>query len=82
MSESRKLDQFTQICGSREDSYGISSTLTTAIEIKVSFAKVREVRGISGTDDKEYKVPELNICIQGSEERQKVKGREKKSVQR
>lgn len=73
-SKSSELDQFTEICGSGEDSYGISSTVTTDIEIKVSFAKVKQVKGNSGIDNNEDKAPELRICIQGSVERQKVKG--------
>lgn len=75
-SESSELDQFTEICGSGEDSYGISSTITTDIEIEGSFAKVKQVKGNSGIDNNEDKAPELRICIQGSVERQKVKGRE------
>lgn len=44
LSESSELDRFTQICGSSEDSYRISCTLTTDTEIGVSFAKVKQVK--------------------------------------
>lgn len=49
MHESSEWKHSIQIWGSRKDNQGISSKLSTDIEIEVRFAKMKEVKGTPGT---------------------------------